>query len=74
MLASQKLQTIYEEYQQSMRSESRMNKWEWGFLEKEERYDEEMLKLTAFELIVILVTSIVQMYCIKNLFDNKQII
>jgi len=57
-----------------MRSESRMNKWEWGFLEKEERYDEEMLKLTAFELIVILVTSIVQMYCIKNLFDNKQII
>jgi hypothetical protein len=33
-----------------------------------------MLKLTGFELLAILATAIVQMYCIKSLLENKQII
>jgi hypothetical protein len=33
-----------------------------------------MLKLTAAELIAILATAVVQMYCIKGLLDHKQII
>lgn len=33
-----------------------------------------MLKLTGVELIAILATAIVQMYCIKNLLENQQII
>jgi hypothetical protein len=33
-----------------------------------------MLKLTGVELIAIIATAIVQMYCIKGLLDNKQII
>ena len=33
-----------------------------------------MLKLTGVELLVIIVTAIVQMYCIKNALDKKQII
>ena len=33
-----------------------------------------MLKLTGVELVVILATAVVQMYCIKSLLENKQII
>lgn len=33
-----------------------------------------MLILTGVELVVILGTAIVQMYCIKNLFDNRLIV
>lgn len=33
-----------------------------------------MLALTGVELFVILVTAVVQMYCIKNLLDNKVIV
>lgn len=56
------------------KSRERTFKWEWGFLEREERYDSEMLKLTGVELIVILATSIVQMYCVKGLLENRQVI
>jgi hypothetical protein len=53
---------------------NRVYKWEWGFLEREEHYEEEMLKLTGVELLIILGTAIVQMYCIRNLFDRDGII
>lgn len=49
-------------------------KFEWGFLEREEHYEEEMLKLTGMEAFVILATSVVQIYCIKNLFDSHAIV
>lgn len=66
-LPAEKLATIYEELKNTEKSRTQMYKWEWGFLEKEERYDEEMLKLTGVELLAILATAIVQMYCIKGL-------
>jgi hypothetical protein len=69
-----KLEAIYEEMKVADSSRNRMYKWEWGFIEREEHYEEEMLKLTAAELIVILVTSFVQMYCIKSLLDTNQIV
>jgi hypothetical protein len=49
-------------------------KFEWGFLEREEHYEEEMLKLTGVEAFVILATSVVQIYCIKSLFDSNSAI
>lgn len=49
-------------------------KFEWGFLEREEHYEEEMLKLTAVEAFVILATSVVQMYCIRSLVDKNTVI
>jgi hypothetical protein len=33
-----------------------------------------MLKLVGFESLIILATAIVQMYCIRHLFDNKAVI
>lgn len=69
-----KLEAIYEEMKVADSSRNRMYKWEWGFIEREEHYEEEMLKLTAAELIVILATSFVQMYCIKSLLDTNQIV
>lgn len=33
-----------------------------------------MLILTGVELIIILGTALVQMYCIKNLFDNRLVV
>ena len=33
-----------------------------------------MLKLTGVELLMILITAMVQMYCLKNLMDNRPII
>ena len=56
------------------KARNRMYKWEWGFLEREERYEDQMLKLTAAELTAILATAVVQIYCIKSLLDHKQII
>jgi hypothetical protein len=56
------------------KSRSKTFKWEWGFLEREGHYEEEMLKITAFELLVILITAFVQLYCIKTLFDQNMII
>jgi hypothetical protein len=37
-IAAQKLQSISEEAKTTDRGRSRMYKWEWGFLEREERY------------------------------------
>ena len=56
-----------------MKRENRY-KWEWGFMDKELKHQEEMLALTGVELFVIIVTAIVQMYCIKNLLDNRSIV
>ena len=49
-------------------------KWEWGFQDKELKHQEEMLALTGVELFVIIVTSVIQMYCIKNLLDNRSVV
>jgi hypothetical protein len=45
-------------------------KWQWGFYEKHERHQVDMLGFTGAELFAVIGTSIVQMYCIKNLIDN----
>jgi hypothetical protein len=33
-----------------------------------------MLKITGFELLVILVTAFVQLYCVKTLFDQNSVV
>ncbi len=73
-VSAQKMNTIMEESKQTDKTRTQMYKWEWGFLEREERYEDEMLRLTAAELFAILVTAIIQMYCIKNLLESKQIV
>jgi hypothetical protein len=47
---------------------------EWSFKDRQENHQSEMLILTGIELMVIIGTAIVQMYCIKNLFDNRLIV
>ena len=73
-LPAEKLSTIFEEFKVNDKNRRKMFKWEWGFFEREERYDAEMLKLTGVELLVMLVTAIAQMYVLKSLFDKNQII
>jgi hypothetical protein len=55
-------------------SRSKTFKWEWGFLDLEAHFDEQMLKITALELLVIIMTALVQLYCVKTLFYENQII
>lgn len=47
---------------------------EWGFHDRQEHHQSEMLILTGVELVIILGTAIVQIYCIKNLFDNRLVV
>jgi len=47
---------------------------EWNFRDRQEHHQSEMLILTGVELIIILGTAIVQMYCSQNLFDNRLIV
>ena len=72
--AGQKMSSMMGLAKQTEKTRGQMYKWEWGFLEREERYEDEMLRLTAVELFAILVTAIAQMYCIKGLLDSKQIV
>ena len=51
-----------------------MFKAEWSFKDREQRHQSEMLILTGVELVVILGTAIVQMWCIKQLLDNRIIV
>ncbi len=49
-------------------------KWQWGFLEKEQRYHQDLLRFTGVELLAILLTTMIQIYSVKSLFDNNHII
>ena len=48
-LAGTKLDSIYQQLRGGENSRARMFKWQWGFIEREEHYEAEMLKLTAVE-------------------------
>lgn len=65
---------LIEEMKESEKKQEKMFKSEWSFRDREERHQSEMLILTGVELVVILGTAIVQMWCIKELLDNRIIV
>lgn len=71
---AQRASSLVEELLQSETKQEKMFKAEWSFRDREERHQSEMLILTGVELIVILGTAIVQMWCIKQLLDNRIIV
>lgn len=73
-LTSKKMQMVLEETKNTEINREHIYKWQWGFYEKHERHQSDMLGFTGVELLVIVATSIVQMYCIKNLIGNELII
>lgn len=49
-------------------------KSEMGFKEREEEHMSTMLMLTGVELLAILSTAVIQMFCLRNLLDNRSIV
>jgi hypothetical protein len=45
-----------------------------GFKEKEDDHMHTMLMLTGLELLAIVSTAIVQMFCLRNLLENRSIV
>lgn len=45
-----------------------------GFKEQAESHESTFLWLTALELFMILVTSVLQIACLKRLIDNRAIV
>ena len=66
-LSSEKMSAIMAELKETETRREKLYKSEWSFKNREERHQSEMLVLTGVELVVILITSIIQMYCIKGL-------
>ena len=73
-LAVGKMETLLDSMKQTEMKRQNRYKWEWGFMDKELKHQEEMLALTGVELFIIIATAIVQMYCIKNLLDNSSVV
>jgi hypothetical protein len=45
-----------------------------GFQEQSESHESKLLLLTSLELIAIIVTTIVQIGCLKKLIDNRTVV
>ena len=73
-LSAEKIKGILNELEDTEVQREKMYKTEWSFRDREEQHQSEMLSLTGVELLIILGTAVVQMYCIKSLLDNRLIV
>ena len=66
-----KIKHVLEEVEAGIDEKRMLFKSQMGFMEQEKEQHSNMLILTGLELMTLVAAALVQLFCLKNLIDNK---